>query len=67
MLKAFNLLDEPWLPVRYADGRIAEVGLLQLFADVGQIVALAETSPPGLIALYRVLLAITHRALAREH
>ena len=24
MLKAFNLLDEPWLPVRYADGRIAE-------------------------------------------
>ena len=67
MLKAFNLLDEPWLPVRYADGRIAEVGLLQLFADAGQIVALAETSPPGLIALYRVLLAITHRALAREH
>ncbi len=64
MNKSFNLLDEPWIPVRYEDGRVADVGLLQIFADAGQIRDLAETDPPGLVALYRVLLVIVHRAFA---
>lgn len=62
----FNLLDSPWLPVRYLDGRNADVGLLVLFAQAAQIEGLAETSPPNLVALYRLLLAITHRALTRQ-
>lgn len=65
-MKSYNLLDEPWLPVRYADGQVKEVGLLQLFADADQISALAETAPPSLIALYRLLLAIVHRAFTRK-
>lgn len=65
-MKSYNLLDEPWLPVRYADGQVKEVGLLQLFADADRISALAETAPPNLIALYRLLLAITHRAFTRR-
>lgn len=63
MSKAFCLLDEPWLPVRLADGRVLELGLLELFERSGEIVALAETAPPSLVAQYRLLLAITHRAL----
>ncbi len=63
---AFNLLDSPWLPVRYLDGRHAELGLLALFEQAKQIEGLAETSPPNLVALYRLLLAITHRALTRQ-
>jgi len=63
MSKHFCLLDEPWCPIRLADGRVVEVGLLELFARSGEIVALAETAPPSLVAQYRVLLAITHRAL----
>lgn len=63
---AFNLLDEPWLPVQYLDGRTAEVGLLALFEQAAQIEGLAETAPPNLVALYRLLLAITHRALTRQ-
>ena len=63
---AFNLLDSPWLPVRYLDGRNAELGLLALFEQAAQIEGLAETSPPNLVALYRLLLAITHRALTRH-
>jgi CRISPR system Cascade subunit CasA len=63
---AFNLLDSPWLPVRYLDGRQAELGLLALFEQAHQIEGLAETSPPNLVALYRLLLAITHRALTRH-
>lgn len=63
MSKAFCVLDEPWLPVRLADGRVLELGLLELFERSGEIVALAETAPPSLVAQYRLLLAITHRAL----
>lgn len=63
MSKDFCLLDEPWLLVRLADGRVEELGLLEVFSRSSEIVALAETSPPSLVAQYRLLLAITHRAL----
>ncbi|MDT4833512.1 CRISPR-associated protein CasA/Cse1 [compost metagenome] len=63
MSKDFCLLDEPWLPVRLADGRVVELGLLEVFARSGEIVALADTTPPTLVAQYRLLLAVTHRAL----
>ena len=62
----FNLLDEPWLPVRYLDGSTAEVGLLALFEQAAQIEGLAETAPPNLVALHRLLLAILHRGLTRR-
>ncbi|GHT94932.1 CRISPR-associated protein CasA/Cse1 [Betaproteobacteria bacterium] len=61
--KAFNLLDERWLPVRFADGSVEALGLLEVFRRSGEIGALAETAPPSLVAEYRLLLAITHRAL----
>lgn len=64
MDRSFNLLDAPWLPVRLADGQVAELGLLEAFRRSGEIVALAETAPPNLVAEYRLLLAILHRALS---
>lgn len=66
MSPGFNVLDEPWLPVRMADGLVRDVGLLELFDLIEQVSSLAETSPPNLIAQYRLLLAITHRALTTE-
>lgn len=65
MNKDYCLLDEPWLPVRLTDGRVVELGLLEVFQRSGEIVALAETAPPSLVAQYRILLAITHRALTQ--
>lgn len=65
MKKDYCLLDEPWLPVRLTDGRVVELGLLEVFERSGEIVALAETAPPSLVAQYRLLLAITHRALTQ--
>lgn len=62
-LTVFNLLDEPWIPVRLAGGRVEELGLKAVLARAGEIEALAETSPPNLVALHRLLLAIVHRAL----
>lgn len=67
MSPGFNLLEEPWLPVRMADGQVKDVGLLELFDQIEHVNALAETSPPSLVAQYRLLLAITHRALTTEH
>lgn len=63
---AFNLLDSAWVPVRYLDGHTEELGLLAVFERAEEIEGLAETSPPNLVALYRLLLAITHRALTRQ-
>lgn len=64
---AFNLLDEPWIPVRTLSGEVHEVSLTDALLHAGDYAALAETSPPNLIALYRVLLAVTHRALITHH
>lgn len=64
MTHPFNLLDAPWLPVRLADGVVRSVGLLEAIRRSGEITALAETAPPSLVAEYRLLLAVVHRALA---
>lgn len=63
---AFNLLDEPWLPVTWHGGTAGEVSLRELFARSADIAGLAEPSPPAFVALHRVLLAITHRALTLQ-
>lgn len=60
---ALNLLDVAWIPVRLRGGAVTELGLLDLFSRASEIESLAETSPPNLVALHRLLLAITHRAL----
>ncbi len=64
--RAFNLIDEPWLPVRRLDGRTDELSLSQVFAQAADIAALAEPSPPAFVALHRLLLAVTHCALTQH-
>lgn len=61
---AFNLIDEPWIPVRTCGGELREISLTDALLNAGDYATLAETSPPNLIALYRLLLAVLHRALA---
>lgn len=63
----FSLLDEPWIPVRTHAGEVIEVSLSDALLKARDYVALAETSPPNLIALYRLLLAVLHRALTTQH
>lgn len=64
---AFNLLDESWIPVRVHSGEVVEVSLTDALLKSREYAALAETSPPNLIALYRVLLATLHRSLTTRH
>ena len=57
----YNLLDEPWIPVRLVDGAIADVGLLELLRRTTDIADLACELPTQSIAIQRLLLAIAYR------
>lgn len=61
-MEDFSLIDSPWLPVRMKDGRVRYMGLLATFEHASDIEALADTSPTDVVAQYRLLLAILHRA-----
>ena len=62
----FNLINEPWIPLRKADGSIVEAGLKEALCSAHQYVALAESSPPNMVALHRLLLALLSRCVEGE-
>ena len=47
----YNLLDEPWIPVRLLDGSVTEVGLLELLQRTTDIADLACELPTQSIAM----------------
>ena len=57
----YNLLDEPWIPVRLVDGTITDVGLLELLRCTTDIADLACELPTQSIAIQRLILAIAYR------
>ncbi len=59
----FNLIDEPWIPVRYPDGRSAELGLRDTLLQAERIAEIQDASPLVVAALHRFLLAVLYRAL----
>ena len=60
----YNLLDEPWIPVRLLDGAIIEVGLLDLVRRATDIADLACELPTQSIAIQRLILAVAYRVAA---
>lgn len=64
---SFNLLDEPWIPVRTQSAALKDVSLADALINAGEYTALGETAPPNMVALYRLLLAALHRALTTEY
>ena len=59
----FNLIDEPWIPVRYPDGRSAELGIRDTLLQAKKIAEIQDASPLVVAALHRFLLAVLYRAL----
>lgn len=57
----YNLLDEPWIPVRLLDGSVTEVGLLELLQRTTDIADLACELPTQSIAIQRLILAVAYR------
>jgi CRISPR system Cascade subunit CasA len=58
----YDLLTEPWLPALTVDGRPVQVGLLELFARAHELKTLVLETPDVTSGVYRMLLAILHRA-----
>lgn len=60
----FNLLHEPWIPVRHLDGSpVREVGLRELLLRTRNFGRIDDSSPLVTVALLRLSLALLHRAL----
>lgn len=62
-MSQFNLIEEPWIPVRMVDGRRAELGLRSALREAKSIAAIEDTSPLVVGAVHRLLLAVLYRAL----
>ncbi|MEO8032058.1 MAG: type I-E CRISPR-associated protein Cse1/CasA [Gemmatimonadota bacterium] len=62
-MSQFNLLDEPWIPVRFVDGQRKELGIRDVFLRSKDVSAIEDPSPLVVAALHRLLLAILYRAL----
>jgi CRISPR system Cascade subunit CasA len=60
---AFNLVDEPWLPVRLLDGTRCELGLVDTLTRAHELAGLDIEFPTQEPALLRLLLAVCYRAL----
>lgn len=60
---SLSLLDEPWIPALYGDGRTRLVSLRQLFAGSREIRSLVGDLPTQTFALLRLALAVLHRAV----
>ena len=61
-MNPFNLITDPWLPVRWLDGHHSLISLDELFRNAGEIADL-NAPPHERISLMRLLVCITQAAL----
>jgi CRISPR system Cascade subunit CasA len=62
-MQNFSLVQQAWIPVRTAQGELREIGLLEALTQADQFLRLESQSPLEMAALYRLLLAVLHRAI----
>ncbi len=60
---SFDLLTEPWVPVRALDGSLHELSLRAVFAQAHELTSLGGELATTGVALLRLLLAILHRTV----
>lgn len=61
--QSFNLVTEPWIEVLDAQGVASTVSLSELFKDLEHIALVSGDMPTQDFAIFRLLLAIAHRAV----
>lgn len=59
---AFSLLDEPWIRVRFIDGDVDELSLLDVVSRAREIRRIAGELPTQDVALLRMLVAVVYAA-----
>lgn len=62
-MSRFNLIDEKWIPVRFADRTRDELGIRDILLRAKEIASIEDSSPLVVAALHRFLLAMLYRAL----
>jgi CRISPR system Cascade subunit CasA len=62
-MSRYNLIDEPWIPLRFPDGTREELGIRDTLLRAQEIAAIEDPSPLVVAALHRFLLAVLYRAL----
>ncbi|MCR4415870.1 MAG: type I-E CRISPR-associated protein Cse1/CasA [Thermoguttaceae bacterium] len=58
--ESFNLIDEPWIPVLWRDGRTDRVGIRATLTQAGRIRQIAASNPMDNVAVLRFLLALLY-------
>ncbi|MFZ2530631.1 MAG: type I-E CRISPR-associated protein Cse1/CasA [Rhodococcus sp. (in: high G+C Gram-positive bacteria)] len=59
----FNLIDEPWIPVRTRDGGVGERSIRSILCESSSIRVVSGDIPTQAFAIQRLLLAIVRRAI----
>jgi CRISPR system Cascade subunit CasA len=62
-MPTFNLIEEPWIPALSVDGRRGLASLRSVLEAPGNWRTIGSGNPVESLALYRLLLAICHRAI----
>lgn len=62
-MASFNLIDQPWIPVKDDKDNLVEMSLRSILLSPEQYKCIEAESPLETVALYRFLLALLHRAL----
>ncbi len=62
-MSRFNLIEEPWIPVRFPDGSRAELAIKETLLRAKDITVIEDPSPLVVASLHRFLLAVLYRAL----
>jgi CRISPR system Cascade subunit CasA len=62
-LKLFNVLHDPWIPVRNLHGQPETLGILETFARAHELRSIEDASPLVVSSLQRLLLAFLYRTL----
>jgi len=61
MTFSFNLIEQPWIPILWQDGRFEELSLWEALTHAHEIQDLCGDTPLVTAALYPLLLALLHR------
>ncbi len=62
-MSRYNLIDEPWIPLRLLTGERVEWGIRDTLMRATEIAVIEDPSPLVVASLHRLLLAVLYRAL----
>jgi CRISPR system Cascade subunit CasA len=62
-MASYNLITQPWIPARTTDGQVRSVGLEEILCEPAAFEKIESAHPTQVLAVMRLLLAITHRAV----